>query len=168
MSFDTDFDRLMSHEGGYVNDPKDPGGETQWGITWPVLLEAVALGIVPTDTTIKTLTREQAKAIYKRFFYDAIGEAHPAIKFQVFDFAVNSGIHTAIRKLQLAVGVADDGRWGPHSAQVLKAADVNDVLMRFNGLRLRFMTDLKNWPAASRGWARRISDNLLYAAQDNG
>lgn len=157
MTFDEAFDRLIGHEGGYVNDPSDPGGETNWGIS---------KRSYPT-VDIKNLTRDSAKEIYRRDFWEPLGEAHPAIKYQVFDFAVNSGIQTAIRKLQSAIGVADDGHWGPRSATALQAADLNDVLMRLNGLRLRFMTDLKNWPNASRGWARRISDNLLYGARDN-
>lgn len=157
MNFDTAFDRLIGHEGGYVNDPNDPGGETNWGISkrsYP-------------DLNIKDLTRDEAKAIYRRDFWDVLGEAHPAIKYQVFDFAVNSGIQTAIRKLQLSVGVADDGHWGPRSAEALKAMDLNDVLMRLNGHRLKFMTKLKNWPHHGGGWANRIAGNLLYAAEDN-
>lgn len=157
MNFDIAFDRLISHEGGYVNDPNDPGGETKYGISkrsYPNL-------------NIKDLTRDEAKEIYRRDFWDAIGEAHPAIKYQVFDFAVNSGIQTAIRKLQSAVGVADDGHWGPRSAEALKAMDVNDVLMRLNGHRLLFMTKLKAWPSFSAGWANRIANNLLHAAEDN-
>lgn len=157
MDFSAAFDRLIGHEGGYVNDPADPGGETNWGISkrsYP-------------HVDIKNLTRDGAKAIYERDFWNVLGAAHPAVKFQLFDFAVNSGVSTAIRKLQQAVRVADDGHWGPRSAAALAAMDVSDVLMRLNGLRLRFMTDLRNWPDHGRGWARRIADNLLFAAEDN-
>lgn len=157
MNFDQAFDRLIDHEGGYVNDPADPGGETKFGISkrqYPHL-------------DIKNLTREQAKDIYLQDFWNPLGDAHPAIKFQLFDFAVNSGIQTALRKLQTAVNVADDGHWGPRSAEALAAMDVNDVLMRLNGYRLRFMTKLKNWPNHGGGWANRVADNLLYAAEDN-
>jgi lysozyme family protein len=157
MDFDTAFDRLMGHEGGYANDPRDPGGETNWGISkrsYP-------------HVDIKNLTRDGAKAIYKRDFWDALGEAHPAIKFQVFDFAVNSGIQTAIRKLQAAIGVADDGHWGKVSAAKLQSMDLNDVLMRFAAQRLFFMTSLSTWQDFGRGWARRVAGDLNYAAEDN-
>lgn len=157
MDFDTAFDRLIGHEGGYTNNPADPGGETQWGISarsYPHL-------------NIRELTREQAKEIYRIDFWDVLGDAHPAVKFQAFDFAVNSGIQTAIRKLQSAVGMADDGHWGPRSAAALKAMDLNDVLMRFAAQRLFFMTSLSTWPTFGKGWARRVASDLNYAAEDN-
>ena len=157
MNFDTAFSRLIDSEGGYVNDPADPGGETKYGISkrsYP-------------DVDIANLTLDGAKAIYLRDFWNPLGDAHPAIKFQCFDFAVNSGIGTAIRKLQLAVGVADDGHWGPKSAAALAAMDLNDVLMRFAAQRLFFMTSLSTWTEFGKGWARRIAKDLLYAAEDN-
>ena len=157
MNFDTAFSRLIDSEGGYVNDPADPGGETKFGISkhsYP-------------DVDIANLTLDGAKAIYLRDYWNPLGDAHPAIKFQAFDFAVNSGIGTAIRKLQLAVGEADDGHWGPKSAAALAAMDLNDVLMRFAAQRLLFMTSLSTWGEFGKGWARRIAKNLLYAAEDN-
>jgi lysozyme family protein len=155
--FDTAFDRLLGHEGGYSNDPRDPGGETNWGISkrsYP-------------HVDIKALTRDQAKAIYLRDFWEPLGDAHPAIKFQVFDFAVNGGLSVAIRKLQSAVGVADDGHWGPISAAALASMDPNDVLLRFNAKRLRFYTSLRLWPTYGKGWTNRVAGNLDYAAADN-
>ena len=157
MNFDDAFTRLLGNEGGYTNNPNDPGGETNWGISkrsYP-------------DVDIKNLTQEGAKAIYLRDFWNPIGDAHPAIKFQVFDFAVNSGIQTAIRKLQAAIGVADDGHWGPASAAALAAMDVNDVLMRFMAQRLRFWVKCTAWPTMGGGWANRAATDLEYAAQDN-
>ena len=157
ITFDEAFNRLLSHEGGYVNDPTDPGGETNWGISkrsYPHL-------------DIKNLTRDQAATIYYTDFWAPLADADPAVKFQMFDFAVNSGISTALRKLQLVVGVADDGHWGPLSKAALAAMSVNDTLLLLSAERLEFMTKLKNWPDASRGWARRIATNLRYAAKDN-
>lgn len=157
IDFDTAFTRLLGSEGGYTNNPKDPGGETNWGIskrTYPNL-------------DIKNLTREQAKTVYKRDFWDPLGEAHPAIKSQVFDFAVNSGIPTAIRKLQAAVGVADDGHWGPISAAKMNTMDVNDVLLRFMAQRLRYWTKCSAWPTFGAGWVNRAANQLDYASEDN-
>lgn len=158
LTFDQAFDRLIGHEGGYVNDPADPGGETKFGISkrsYP-------------NIDIKNLTREQAKTIYLRDFWQPLGEdAHPAVKFQAFDFAVNSGIQTAIRKLQSVVGAADDGIFGPRSRAALAAMPVSDVLMLYLAARLEFMTKLKNWPDHGKGWANRIAGNLRYGASDN-
>lgn len=159
VTFDEAFDRLMGHEGGYVNNPNDPGGETKWGISkrsYPKL-------------DIKNLTRDQAKEIYKKDFWDAanVGNLPTSVAYQLFDFAVNSGVQTAIRYLQRTVGTADDGHWGPGSQGKADQMSENDMLMMLLGLRLEYMTQLKNWPDASKGWARRIALNLKYAAQDN-
>lgn len=167
MNFDQAFDRLLGHEGGYVNHPKDPGGETNWGITWPVLRQAIGEGLVPAGTTIASLTQEQAKALYSAYFWEPLGEAHPAIKFQAFDFAVNSGMQTAIRKLQAAISVADDGHWGPVSAAKLASMDLNDVLMRFAAQRGKFFTKCSAWPTMGAGWMNRLAKQLEYAAEDN-
>src|ERR1035437_3272437 len=144
INYDTSFDRLIGNEGGYSNNPKDPGGETNWGITWPVLHQAIGSTVVPSTVTIKTMTRDQAKLIYKTFFWNAgmMDQYDPAISFQVFDFAVNSGIVTALRKLQVAVGVADDGHIGPATVAAIKALSPAEVIMRFVAERLDFWRKL--------------------------
>lgn len=159
MNFDIAFDRLMGHEGGYVNDPDDPGGETKWGVSkrsYPHL-------------NIKELTRDGAKEIYRRDFWDRIhgDRLHDGVAFQVFDFAVNSGIDTAVRYLQRALGVADDGHWGPVSQAAADAMSESDTIMRLNAERLDFYTRLSTWPSFGRGWARRIVGNLRYGAEDS-
>lgn len=159
ITFEQAFDRLLGHEGGYVNDPADPGGETNWGISkrsYPAV-------------DIKNLTRQGAMQIYMKDFWQPLGDAHPAVKFQIFDFAVNGGLSVAVRKLQSAVGVADDGHWGPTSAAAMVAMDLNDILMRFNAYRIKFYTSLNSETRARylAGWVNRVADNLLYAAEDN-
>jgi lysozyme family protein len=158
MTFDEAFDRLIGHEGGYVNNPADPGGETNWGISkrsYP-------------NVDVKHLTRDEAKDIYRRDFWNAAGQGiAPAVAFQVFDCAVNSGIQTAIRLLQRAVGAADDGHWGPISQLRYDRMDVNDVLVRFLAERLDFMRKLSTWATFGAGWAGRIANDLRYAAEDN-
>ena len=158
MSFDTSFDRLMGNEGGYSNDPADPGGETNWGISkrsYP-------------NIDIRNLTREQAKEIYRADFWQRarMGDYDPAFAFQVFDFAVNAGIETAVRKLQLAAGVADDGHVGPVTTAAVKAMSVTDLIMRFTAFKIRYYTKLKNWPNAGAGWMNRAAADLLYGAED--
>lgn len=158
LTFDKAFDRLVSHEGGYTNNPQDPGGETKFGISkrsYPTL-------------NIANLSLEMAKAIYLKDFWIPLGEAHPAIKFQAFDFAVNSGIQTAHRYLQRVLGVADDGNFGPISRKALADAPVSMVLMLYIAARLEFMSSLSTWPTFGKGWSRRIVKNLRYAVQDQG
>lgn len=158
MNFDQAFDRLMGNEGGYVNLQRDPGGETNWGISkrsYP-------------DVDIKALTRDGAKEIYRRDFWDKTGATlDDAVAFQVFDAAVNHGIQTAIRLLQRSLGAADDGHWGPHSQSAYEKLELNDKLLRFLAERLDFMRKLSTWPTFGAGWAGRIVANLKYAVEDN-
>lgn len=159
MTFDDAFDRVMGHEAGYVNNPADPGGETKWGISkrsYP-------------HVDIKALTREDAKKLFRRDFWDRIGAdlLYDGVAFQAADFAYHSGIETAVRYLQRAVGVADDGHWGPVSRAAAAALSESDIIMRLNGGRLDFMARLSTWHTFSRGWARRIAQNLRFGAIDS-
>lgn len=155
MTFDKCFEKLIGHEGGYSNNPKDPGGETKYGISklaYPAL-------------DIADLTVDDAKAIYKRDYWDRAqcDRLPPAIAYQVFDGAVNSGIGNSIRWLQGAAGVAVDGVVGPLTIRAVGDKDNPVLLARFNGFRLKFMASLSTWDVFGRGWARRIADNLLEA-----
>lgn len=159
ITFNIVFERLLGHEGKYVNNPYDPGGETKWGISkrsYPHL-------------DIFNLTVEQAKDIYFRDFWQRINadKLYNGVAFQVMDFAINSGIGTAVRKLQLALGVADDGYWGPVTQLAAQRVSETDQIMRFNAYRLLFMSSLSTWPNFGKGWARRVANNLLYGAEDS-
>lgn len=162
VSFDDAFERVIGHEGGYVNHPDDPGGETNWGITVGVAREMGYMG------SMKDLTREQAKHFYKVGYWDKArcDELNGAIAFQVFDAAVNHGVGNAIRFLQRAVGVADDGKVGPVTLKAVNERSVTDVLVLFNAERLFFYTKLSTWNTFGRGWARRVANNLKYGAED--
>ena len=158
-AFDTAFDRLLGNEGGYSNNPADPGGETQWGISkrsYP-------------NVNIKALTRIEAKAIYLLDFWNRIhaDELPDGVAFQVFDFAVNSGIETAVRHLQRAVGVAEDGYWGPVTRAAVAARSESDIIMRFVASRLDFWTSLSTWSTFGKGWARRAASDLRYGSEDS-
>lgn len=152
-SFDDAFKLLIGHEGGYVRDQRDPGGETNFGISKRAY----------PDVDIAALTLDAAKAIYKRDYWDRAqcDRLPPDVAFQVFDGAVNSGIGTSIRWLQAAAGVAPDGVVGPLTIRAVGDKDVAQVVARFNGARLDFMTKLSTWDVFGRGWARRIAKNLM-------
>lgn len=156
--FDIFIERVLGHEGGYTWNKADPGGETQWGI---------AKRSYPS-VDIRRLTREGAIAIYRRDFWQAIGadQFHPAIGFQMLDIAVNHGQSAAVRWLQRAVGVADDGRLGPVTRKAVLAQDPADVVMRLLAERLFFYTNLSTWPTFGRGWVRRVAGNLRFGAAD--
>lgn len=157
-AFEQMVERVLSHEGGYVNHPSDPGGETKWGIakrSYPHL-------------DIRNLTRDAAKDIYRRDFWQRVkaDELHPSVAFQAFDAAVNHGIGNAVRWLQRAAGVADDGAIGPISLAAIKKMEPIDLVVLFNAERLEFYTKLSTWPDFGRGWVRRVAGNLRHAGAD--
>lgn len=155
MDFNQAFKKLIGHEGGYVNDPEDPGGETNFGIS---------KRSYPRED-IPNMTLERAKEIYQRDFWWAAGcDAVPdAAKFDLFDMAVNSGVKPAICTLQNAVGAVPDGIIGARTLQALNGANPVRLNAHFNAHRLLFMTNLKNWEAHGKGWARRVAKNILEA-----
>jgi len=162
LSFDEVFERTIGHEGGYVNNPKDPGGETIWGIT---IATARANGYA---SAMRYMKRDQAKEIYRKAYWERAkcAQYNSAIGFQMFDAAVNHGIGNAIRILQRAVGVADDGSVGKMTLGAINEKSLDDVLVLFNAERLDFYTKLKTFPEFGRGWTRRVASNLRYAAGD--
>jgi lysozyme family protein len=153
MTFDEAFTALIGNEGGISDNPADKGGLTKYGISqrsYP-------------NEDIRNLTLDRAKQIYFRDFWTPAGcDAVPdAIRFDLFDAAVNSGIRAAVKCLQTAAGSTPDGILGPQTLAAIAAMDGARLAARFNGARLQFMTSLGNWPTFSRGWANRIASNLL-------
>ena len=168
MSFEISIARVLKEEGGYVNNPADPGRETNFGITWPVLREAIALNLVPASTTIAALTRDQAVSIYQVLFWQKVdADQMPSIVADdALDWAVNSGISTAIRGLQASVGVAPDGDWGPVTRAAAAAMPQGALVDLYISARLDFMRLLTSWPTFGKGWAGRIAQKLRDAAND--
>jgi lysozyme family protein len=149
--FEDAFQKLLLHEGGYVNDPDDPGGETKYGISKRVY----------PDVDIKSLTTDQARAIYRRDYWDKvsgdlIGSTRAAA---VFDFAVNAGVCTAIRLAQTVSGTVADGVMGPKSVAAIAGMDEALFVAAFRLGRVARYTHLceKN-PKLKKyffGWVRR-------------
>lgn len=158
-SFISAFESLIGNEGGYVNNPKDPGGETMYGVTARV---ARAHGYTGA---MRDLPLATAQEIAKSEYWDKFDcdEFDPRIAFQVFDTAYNGGYPA--KWLQLAVGANPDGKIGPATIAAVKAADPTLVIARFNAYRISYYTSLKTWPDFGRGWANRIAHNLLLGAQ---
>ena len=155
MNFDQCFAKLICHEGELSNHTADKGGLTKYGISqraYPAL-------------DIAALTLDTAKEIYRRDYWSRAqcDRLPPALAFQVFDGAVNSGIGTSIRWLQAAAGVAQDGVVGPLTIRAVGDKDPAVMLARFNGERLKFMASLSTFDVFGRGWARRIAANLMEA-----
>lgn len=156
MNFDAAFQRVLKHEGGYVHHPPDPGGATNMGIT-----EAVARK-VGYKGTMQDLPVDLAKRIYLEEYWKPMraDELPPAVRYAVFDAAVNSGVRQSTLWLQRALGVADDGSLGPRTVAAANAANPDALRARIVSQRLRFLTDLNTFAAFGRGWTRRCCDIL--------
>lgn len=157
------FNRLMKHEGGYVNHPQDPGGETKWGVTKRVARKYGYQG------SMRKLPKTTARNIAKRLYWDVIhgGELEKAIAWQVMDAAYNHGNRNAVKMLQRAVGTKDDGVIGKFTLGAVEGMEVNDVILRFNAERLEFYARLHTFRSFGRGWTRRVAGNLRWASTDN-
>lgn len=153
MRFNDAMPLIIEFEGGYGNDPRDPGGETNFGISKRAY----------PNEDVKNLTLERAYEIYRRDYWDAVkADALPApVRFSVFDMAINSGVRQAIRTLQKSVGVAQDGILGPNTMQAVWGADPQKLVLRFAGNRLHFLTSLNTFATFGRGWTKRVAENLL-------
>jgi lysozyme family protein len=145
------FDKCVAHilkaEGGYVNDPRDPGGETKYGISKRAYPEV----------DIASLTLDQAKAIYERDYWNPVqGDevAWPLCLF-VFDSAVNQGTHAAIRMMQKALGTSDDGILGPETLRLAAVARQWHAA-KFMALRARRYATTANADAFGEGWLIRL------------
>ena len=147
MSFDKAFALTVGVEGGYVNDPADPGGETRYGISKRA----------HPDVDIKSLTLDQARDIYRRDYWQAAScDSMPErIGHLVFDCAVHHGVKTAIKLLQRALKVADDGEFGPITRGTLTARDTNETADLLMAQRMLYLMTCSAWPTYKLGWAKR-------------
>lgn len=169
--FNVAFYRTIGNEGNYQCDRQDRGNWTS-GVIGRGELKGTKFGLSAMtypDLDIKNLTMEEARAIYRRDFWEKLdmSQMRRATAYQFFDASINHGVHNATRMLQEAAGAKPDGFIGPKTLAAVKAMDLDDMLMLFLSKRLNFMTDISTFDRYGRGWSRRIAKNLEYAAQDN-
>lgn len=157
-SFDDAFDALIGNEGGYSNNPKDPGGETMWGVTARVARAAGYTG------PMRDLPRDTAKVIAKRLYWDPLhlDQFDARVAFQIFDANYNGG-HPVIW-MQGAAAAGVDGVLGPKTIAAVQATDPLRFILRWNALRLTYFTSLATWATFGKGWARRVATNLTKGA----
>ncbi|QYM74324.1 glycoside hydrolase family 108 protein [Pseudochrobactrum sp. Wa41.01b-1] len=156
---------MFGHEGGYVNNPKDPGGATKYGITHRTLAAHRGVASV-TPAQVKALTKEEAAKIYRRSYWvQSGGDLLPVgIDFMAFDYGVNSGPAQAVKSLQRVVGVTMDGVVGGRTVTAVKAYK-GDLIAAYAAERLRFMKTLKTWPVFGWGWQHRVRGVETQARQ---
>ena len=158
-SYDEALRRLLAHEGGYTNDPSDPGGPTNFGITIADYRKYVKPDATAAD--VKAMRVEEAKGIYRARYWDALAcdDLPAGIDYAVFDYGVNSGIGRSGRVLRRVLKLADDT--GAVSDEVIAAAGVSDARAAIVAIcdeRLRFLQSLKTWDVFGKGWGRRVAE----------
>lgn len=156
---------MFGSEGGYSNNPKDTGGPTKYGITWKTL--RAYRGLPPSKApsqadidAVKALTLEAAEAIYRaNYWTQSGGDLLPAgLDYMAFDFGVNSGPATAVRKLQAVLGAKVDGSVGVETVNAANAypGGIADLIDAYAKARLTFMQGLSGWKAFGPGWTARV------------
>jgi len=155
-NWETAFQMVLKHEGGFVNNPKDPGGMTNLGVTKRVWEEFVGREV--DEREMRALTPDAVKPLYKKNYWDKIkGDQLPSgVDYAAYDLAVNSGVGRAAKYLQQIAGVPADGLIGPQSIEAIKACPAEEVVDALCDMRLDFLKRLPTWNTFGKGWERRV------------
>ena len=157
---------ILMHEGGYVNHPKDPGGETNLGVTKRVYEEWGG------TKEMKDLTVEDVEPIYKINYWDKIkGDDLPdGLDLCVFDFGVNAGPGRAAKFLQKLLGVTQDGGIGPQTLGALQSAigedkvtQTREMIEKYQSMRQEYYEGLSTFDTFGKGWTRRVEETTHEA-----
>lgn len=161
MIFEDALDQVLRYEGGYVDHPDDPGGETNYGIT---VRTARAYGY---NGPMREIPMATVREIYRHGYWEAArcNEIPDRLRLLHFDSAVNSGPARAARWLQAALDVAQDGVIGPVTLRAAAEADPAIVAMRYAATRLEFLAGLPTFRTFGVGWTRRVAGVLRLVAQ---
>ena len=149
---------ILHHEGGYVNHPKDPGGETNLGVTKRVYEEWGG------TKDMKDLTVEDVAPIYQKNYWNRVrGDGLPAgLDLCVFDFGVNAGTGRSAKFLQRLVGTTVDGGIGPATLRAVNAyvqiEGIEATIDDFQKRRQEYYESLSTFETFGRGWTRRVDE----------
>ena len=165
-NFDECLKMLLHHEGGYVNHPSDPGGETNLGVTKKVYQEWGG------TKDMKDLTGEDVAPIYKKNYWDRCkcDDLESGVDWAVFDWAVNSGTGRAAKAIQKICGAAQDGAIGPKTLALIGKQNTQYVVEEFGKIRQDFYESLKTFDTFGKGWTRRnkeTTDKALEMIEDD-
>ena len=156
---------ILHHEGGYVNHPKDPGGETNFGVTKRVYEEWGG------TKDMKELLVEDVAPIYKKNYWDKIkADSLPSgLDLCVFDFGVNAGPGRAAKYLQGQIGTMADGGIGPNTLakleEYLKFTPVEKAIKTYQESRQDYYEQLSTFSSFGRGWTRRVQETTKMALE---
>ena len=171
-NFQKCLDIILHHEGGYVNHPEDPGGETNLGVTKKVYINWCEDKSI-TAKPMVDLVVEDVAPIYKKNYWDRIkGDELPAgLDLCVFDFGVNAGTGRAAKYLQRMIGTVADGGIGPNT---LKALDeyvsligLEETIEKYQEARQEYYESLSTFKTFGKGWTRRVNETTETAITMN-
>jgi lysozyme family protein len=148
---------VLKHEGGFSNDPRDPGGATNLGVTQREYDSYRARHGWPLQS-VRLIGPGEAAGVYREDYWDVCAcDALPSgVDYAVFDFAVNSGTHRAVAHLQQVLGVDADGVIGPHTIAAAEAALPSVVIDRLCADRDAYLHELKTFGHFGHGWHERV------------
>ena len=157
-NFDKCLELVLKHEGGFVNDPKDPGGATNLGMTQKTWEKWIGHKVSIED--MKNLTVDDISPVYKSCYWGRVKSNHlpPGLDYCAFDASINSGVKQSSKWLQRSVGANDDGIVGSQTLKYVSHCSPVDSIHKFCDLRLTFLKTLKNWDHSGSGWNRRVDD----------
>lgn len=165
-SFDEALSRVLVHEGGWSDHPRDPGGATMKGVTQRVY-DAWRRRQGQSTRSVRQIASAEVKAIYKAQYWDAVraDELPRGVDYCVFDAAVNSGAAQAGKWLQRALSVSADGQVGEATLAALAGRDTAALIDSVCERRLAMLRGLATWPSFGKGWSRRVAEVREFARQ---
>jgi lysozyme family protein len=163
-NFAASLELVLKHEGGWANDPYDPGGATMKGVIQRVY-DAYRKRNGLARQSVRHISNAELHEIYKEQYWDAIkGDALPrGVDYCVYDGAVNSGPVQSIKWLQRALGSAYKGKIDGHIGGLTMGAldDTKDKAALIKAIcakRMSFLQALKHWWRFGKGWSRRVEE----------
>ena len=153
----------MKSEGGYVNNPHDPGGETNHGVTIGSWSNWLRRPIKPGE--MAKLTLEDVKPFYKEIYWKQCQNLPTGLDYAVFDACINMGSGRAIKLLQESLGCVADGVIGPNVLQAIHNSNIDHLLDKFNEEKESFYKSLSNFAIFGRGWINRCNEVLKNAKE---
>jgi lysozyme family protein len=143
---------VLKSEGGWVNNPKDPGGETNLGVTKAVWEEYVGHPI----KTMKDLTKDDVAPMYElKYWRPCYCEVLPrGLDFVVFSMGVNAGTGRSVKLLQQSLGCVPDGVIGPRTRELISSSNGANLIAKFSETRREYYRSLAK-PMFEKGWLNR-------------
>lgn len=156
MSFKECLDLVLKSEGGWVNNPNDPGGETNLGVTKRVWEEYVGHPV----ESLKKLTKEDVAPLYElKYWRPCYGEVLPrGLDFVIFSMAVNAGPGRAVKLFQSVIGCVPDGVIGPRTRRLISDSNSATLISKFSEARREYYRTLKTFPIFGKGWLSRVDN----------